>query len=155
MSEVAREAGVGRATLHRHFRTKDDLVNTIGLRCIEEMNTAVRATDIDEKTAIERLRSMLDAAIPIGDKYAFLRYVALTDDGVRNAYHQQLSWASALVQSLKNEGVIAPTVPNRWVVAQLDQQIWIAWTAVSEWGFDPKDAAALAFHTLMHGLSEK
>ena len=45
MSEVARAAGVGRATLHRHFRTKTDLLRTVGVCCIEEMNEAVRGVD--------------------------------------------------------------------------------------------------------------
>ena len=154
MSEVAREAGIGRATLHRHFRTKADLVNAIGMRCIEEMNAAVQATDSEEKSAIERLRLMLHATIPIGDRYAFLNFVALADEKVKRGYDHQLTWASALVKSLRQEGVIRADVPTRWVVAQIDQQIWTAWTAVSEWGYDPKDAATLAFNTLMYGMSE-
>ena len=155
MSEVAREAGVGRATLHRHFPTKAHLVNSIGVRCIEEMNAAVLADDDEERPAIERLRLMLRAAIPIGDRYAFLGYVTFTDKLVSEKYDQQLAWAWTLVQSLKNEEVIAQDTPSRWVVAQLDQQIWTAWMAVSEWGFDPNDAITLAFNTLMQGLSKK
>ena len=154
MSEVAQQAGIGRATLHRHFRTKSDLVNAIGIRCIEEMNASVQAGDSEAKPAIERLRLMLRATIPIGDRYAFLGSVQLTDENVKRGYDQQLTWASALVKSLRDQGVIAPDVPTRWVVAQIDQQIWTAWTAVSEWGFDPKDAEKLAFNTLMHGMSK-
>ncbi|MCY4013167.1 MAG: helix-turn-helix domain containing protein [Gammaproteobacteria bacterium] len=45
MGEVARGAGVGRATLHRHFKGKADLLRTITARCIEETNAAVLATD--------------------------------------------------------------------------------------------------------------
>lgn len=154
MSEVARQAGIGRATLHRHFRTKSDLVNAIGIQCIDEMNMAVQAADSEGKPAIERLRLMLRATIPIGDRYAFLGFVQLSDENIKRNYDRQLMWASALVDSLRNQGVIAPDVPTRWVVAQIDQQIWTAWTAVSEWGFDPKDAETLAFNTLMYGMSK-
>src|SRR5512142_652457 len=43
MSAVAREAGVGSATLFRHFRTKQDLVEAVLLRGIERSEAAVEA----------------------------------------------------------------------------------------------------------------
>lgn len=152
MSEVAREAGVGRATLHRHFRTKSELVNAIGIRCIEEMNAAVLTGDLPNLPAIERLRLMLEAVIPLGDRYGFLRFVASSDKEIEKGYLQQLDWAFTLVQDLKSEGTIATDVPSRWVVAQIDQLVWTAWTAVSTWRFTSEEATSLALRTLMQGL---
>ena len=41
LSEVALRAGVGRATLHRHFHGRDALVTAVARICLEEMREAV------------------------------------------------------------------------------------------------------------------
>ena len=155
MSEVARAAGVGRATLHRHFRTRTDLLRAIGGRCIEEMDAAVLAADAADEPAVSRLRAMLQAVIPLGDRYAFLRLEATEDEVLRAGYQAQLEWTTALVEALKTEGAIAHDVPTRWVVAQIDQLIWTAWTAVSAWQLPVDDAVTLALRTLLSGLKQQ
>ena len=124
MSEMAMRAGVGRATLHRHFRTRDDLLSTNGARCIHEMNEAVRAVDRKGRPAIERLRIMFEAVIPLGDRYNFLRFDTGKYEDSADAYMAQLEWVAALVNDLKAEGNIDPEVPARWVIAQIDQLVW-------------------------------
>ncbi|MYA16417.1 MAG: hypothetical protein F4Z28_06385 [Gammaproteobacteria bacterium] len=74
------------------------------------------------------------------------------DEVLRAGYEAQLNWTTALVEDLKTEGVIRQDVPTRWAVAQIDQLIWVAWTAVSEWGLSPDDTATLAQSTLLDGL---
>ena len=152
MSEVARAAGVGRATLHRHFRTKADLLRAVGACCIEEMNAAVRAVDDAGMPASDRLYAMLRTVIPLGDRYAFLQFDTSGDEILRAGYQAQLDWTTALVEDLKTEGAIGQDVPTRWAVAEIDQLIWVAWTAVSEWGLSPDDTATLAQRTLLKGL---
>lgn len=70
----------------------------------------------------------------------------------RAGYEAQLDWTTALVEDLKTEGVIGQDVPTRWAVAQIDQLVWVAWTAVSEWGLSPERTATLAQRTLLNGL---
>ena len=43
MSEIALKAGVGRATLHRQFRSRDDLIRAIKDQCIRETDEASAA----------------------------------------------------------------------------------------------------------------
>ena len=152
MSEIAARAGVGRATLHRHFQTRNDLVRAISIRCIEEMNVAVRIGQDAGKPAADRLRSMFRAVIPLGDRYSFLSLESADDDNVQQGYQAQLRWAEALVEDLKKQGDIAPDVPTRWVVAQIDQLVWTAWNGVSEGYLTPGEASELAVRTLIHGL---
>lgn len=154
MSEIATRAGVGRATLHRHFRTRNDLVRAIGTRCIEEMNAAVRAEEASGRLALERLRSMFQAVIPLGDRYSFLSIESADDDGVRQGYRQQLHWVAALVEDLKEQGDIAGDVPTRWVVAQIDQLVWTAWNGVAEGYLNVEQASQLAVRSLIDGLRQ-
>ena len=152
MSEIAVQAGVGRATLHRHFRTRDDLVSAIGIRCVEEMNAAVRAQATAGQPAVDRLRSMFRAVIPLGDRYSFLGTDYTDDPKVREGYATQLHWAEALVEDLKDQGDVARDVPSPWVVAQIDQLVWTAWNAIAEGYLSVDEATELAVRTLTEGL---
>ena len=152
MSEIAVQAGVGRATLHRHFRTRSDLISTIAVRCIEEMNAAVRAQATEGQPAADRLRAMFRAVIPLGDRYSFLGADYTDDPTVHQGYGTQLRWAETLVDDLKEQGNVAPDIPSRWVVAQIDQLVWSAWNATAEGYLTADEATELAVRTLMDGL---
>ena len=152
MSGIAARAGVGRATVHRHFSTRDDLVRAIGLQCMEEMKAAVRAAVEPRAAPAERLRAMFEAVIPLGDRYGFLAFESADDEAVRAGYREQLRWTASLVDDLKAAGEIAPEVPSRWVTAQIDQLVWTAWKGVSDGYLDASQASGLAVRTLFDGL---
>ncbi|MSW53153.1 MAG: TetR family transcriptional regulator, partial [Actinobacteria bacterium] len=53
MAEIAEAAGVGRATLHRRFATRDDLVLEIGHRSLGRWEATLRASGVLELTGAE------------------------------------------------------------------------------------------------------
>jgi AcrR family transcriptional regulator len=152
MSEIAIKAGIGRATLHRHFRSRDELAAALGLRCIEETNQAVAAVVSPEQPSLERLERALSAIIPLGDRYSFLHRSTSEDKSLIEAYRAQLRWVEALVSDLKIEGHLDPEVPDSWALALIDQLIWSAWEQVSRGYLSESDAADLAVRTLLRGL---
>ncbi|MCZ6655840.1 MAG: helix-turn-helix domain containing protein [Gammaproteobacteria bacterium] len=148
MSEIALKAGVGRATLHRQFRSRDDLIRAIKDQCIRETDEASAAADHPNAPAFERLRAMFAAIIPLGDRYHFLTFEGASDDAITNRYQRELDW----VETLKNDGELAADVPTSWVVAQIDQLVWTAWCEVAAGRVALADAPALAVRTLTKGL---
>lgn len=56
MDEVARAAGISRATLHRHFAGREALVRALETLGIEECEAALDAARLDEGPAHEALR---------------------------------------------------------------------------------------------------
>ena len=152
MSEIAVQAGVGRATLHRHFRTREDLISAINIRCIKDMNAAVRAEVTAGQPAVDRLGSMFRAVIPLGDRYSFLGTNYTDDSKVREGYMTQLNWVMALAEDLKEQGNVGRDVPSPWVVAQIDQLVWTAWDAIAEGYLSADEATELAVRTLTEGL---
>ncbi|WP_326696569.1 TetR/AcrR family transcriptional regulator [Streptomyces sp. NBC_01754] len=72
MDEVARAAGIGRATLHRHFAGRDALVRALEDLGIQEFEAALDAAGLDEGSAEEALRRFIVAVEPAAGLLSFL-----------------------------------------------------------------------------------
>lgn len=72
MDEVARAAGIGRATLHRHFAGRDALVRALEAMGIEEFEAALDAARLDDGPADDALRRLVAESEPCAQLLAFL-----------------------------------------------------------------------------------
>ncbi|MEU1349892.1 TetR/AcrR family transcriptional regulator [Streptomyces sp. NPDC005775] len=72
MDEVARAAGIGRATLHRHFAGRDALVRALEELAIQEFGAALDAAMLDDGTSQEALRQFVAAIEPSAGLLSFL-----------------------------------------------------------------------------------
>ena len=61
LAAVAARAGVGRATLHRYFANRDDLVRALALIAIEEMDEAAETASENAASTSAALRRILMA----------------------------------------------------------------------------------------------
>ena len=69
MAEIAGAAGVGRATLYRHFPTREDLIAAIDARALREVEEAIAAARLEEGSAtaaFERLAAPMLALVERG-----------------------------------------------------------------------------------------
>ena len=155
LSEIAARAGVGRASLHRHFPSRGVLVTAITRQCMDEIDAVTDEAVGDARTARDRLSRMLEAVIPLGDRYHFLAAEAVDDPSLRARHEADLEWLGSLVDELKGEGAMAPDVPRGWAVANIDAQVWLAWSQIAAGKLAPADAAGLAFRTLLQGLGRR
>ncbi len=156
LSAIADAAGVSRATLHRYFPARQALIDTISLHAIQETDAAVNAINWEGMTGQEYLLAVFEAVIPLGDRYHVLSRVPLdaASDAVREAYARQLRGVDTMVQWMAREGLVASRVPTAWAALVIDSLIYAAWTAVRDGAVAPREAAALACRTYLHGLSE-
>lgn len=72
MDEVAKAAGIGRATLHRHFAGRDALVRALEELGIQEFGAALDRAGLDEGTSEEALRRFVAAVEPSAGLLSFL-----------------------------------------------------------------------------------
>jgi len=152
LSEIALRAGVARATLHRQYRKKDDLILAMQKLSIYETDKAVIDLLKEGMTALEQLEAMFQGVIPLGDRYHFLFRELSYDPQLKTKYQRELDWLSNLVTALKNEGVVAEKIPDSWTVALLDQLVWTAWREVEAGNIAATDAPPLALRTFKQGL---
>ncbi|MFH8474361.1 TetR/AcrR family transcriptional regulator [Streptomyces sp. NPDC018000] len=72
MDEVAKAAGIGRATLHRHFAGRDTLVKALENLGIQEFEAALDEAALDEGSCEEGLRRLVAAVEPSAGLLSFL-----------------------------------------------------------------------------------
>lgn len=72
MDEVAKAAGIGRATLHRHFAGRDALVRALEELGIQEFGAALDRAGLDKGTSQEALRRFVAAVEPSAGLLSFL-----------------------------------------------------------------------------------
>lgn len=72
MDEVARAAGISRATLHRHFAGREALVRALEDLGLRQLGEALDAARLDEGAAEEALRRLVAATEPVAGFLAFL-----------------------------------------------------------------------------------
>jgi TetR/AcrR family transcriptional repressor of mexCD-oprJ operon len=72
ISEVAAEAGVGRATLYRYFRTRDQLVSALWEAALAEVDERLSAARLEQVAFEEGVAQLVRAIASVGEHYAVL-----------------------------------------------------------------------------------
>ncbi|MFD0313810.1 TetR/AcrR family transcriptional regulator [Streptomyces flavalbus] len=72
MDEVAKAAGISRATLHRHFAGRGALVRALESLGIEECEAALDRARLDEGSATDAVRRLVREIEPVAGLLAFL-----------------------------------------------------------------------------------
>ncbi|MEU1947325.1 TetR/AcrR family transcriptional regulator [Streptomyces sp. NPDC059474] len=72
MDDIAKAAGISRATLHRHFAGRDALIRALEELGIERSEAALDTARIEEGDAVEALRRLVAALQPVSGFLAFL-----------------------------------------------------------------------------------
>lgn len=153
ISAVAEAAGVGRATLYRHFPTREALLRELALEAIERTDAAVAPIFARGLSSEDSLLGMLEAIVPLGDRFHFLANEWVADEEVARQSRRQTQELETFVEHAQGEGLFDAGVSTAWIVASIDALIWAAWASVRDGTVAPRDAASLAYKTLTRGLA--
>ena len=154
LADVASKAGVGRATLHRHFPGRADLIRALSVCANDELNQAVDEATVNSQTATDALYAALCAMVPLASRQWFLaQNWQDADPDVAAAYESSLRELGETLDAAKSEGFFASNVPTAWLVEAYENLLCAAWSLVRSGEATPKQAADLAWRTLTNGLS--
>ncbi|MEO0982659.1 MAG: helix-turn-helix domain-containing protein [Pseudomonadota bacterium] len=153
LSDVAERAGVGRATLHRHFASREALFHALAKTAVDEMDAAAEAACADTASHGEALRRTLQALIPLGDRYGFLALEPLHSDAeIQAAFERQNRETAEMIDAAKREGLFDAAVPTAWITQAYDHLLYAGWESVRTGEATHAQAADLAWRTLATGL---
>lgn len=156
LQDIAEAAGVGRVTLHRHFGSRDFLIQELARYSLEETDRACEPIESQATSAKHALELLIDVLVRLGDRFHFIWYghpniwnceeladeIKRHDDELRE-----------LISEVKREGAIAADVPTAWVISCIENLSYAAWSSTREGSIAPNDAAKLVCRTLFQGLA--
>ena len=153
LADVAARAGVGRATLHRYFAGRAELMRALAFAAMEELDRAIAEKTAGAATYEDGFRLALHAMVPLANRQWFLANEALdADPEIAAAYAAGQDEMRADIERAKAEGAFADDVPTEWIVTSYENLTYAAWSMVRAGEATPKQAADLAWRTLSQGL---
>ena len=156
LGDVARAAGIGRTTLHKLYPTRHALLVALARDALDVLERTYADVGLDTPGTDARatLQRLLTAVIPLGPRMEFLlrersldveqdlaARVEALDDAVR-----------ALVRRAQRAGVLVADLPDEWVVASINAQVYAAWELIAVGRLAPVAAPDLVLRTLMRGI---
>ncbi len=156
LDQVAREAGVGRATLHRHFPGRADLLRATALAGIHQLGAALDARLLETLSAGDALRAVIDVLVPAGDQLHFLLVATevYADPEVALAESAVDARIIPVLDRCVPEQVLRADTPMAWRMRAIEALIYAAWTAVANGELAARDAAGLVYDTVLRGFGE-
>ncbi|MFD4138359.1 MULTISPECIES: TetR/AcrR family transcriptional regulator [unclassified Streptomyces] len=121
MDEVARAAGIGRATLHRHFAGRDALVKALEQLGIQEFEAALDRAGLETGGASDALRRLIAEMEPAADLLAFLvtENQLFEGDQVNEGWSRLDARVSALFRRGQEQGEFRIDLTPAWLTEAL------------------------------------
>lgn len=145
MADVARAAGVGRATLYRRYATRDALLQAIRVRALTECREALAEVEPGVGSAADELAAALRALFAVVDRYRVLAAAPRLDreDPTQRSLADDVERpVAAIVHRGLASGEFRGDVPPELAAAMATSLLTAGRRAVVEAGVDPAVAEA-------------
>ena len=152
MQEIADISGIGRTTLYRHFRTREDLIRAIKRQALADAHAAIAASRLDEGTAEDALRRVIAGFISVGDRYRILVEEGLSKEEMHDDERGLGAELYGLVARGQREGSFTSTLSPRWILTAMGHLVMAAIEQVQAGELARNHAAATVADTLLRGI---
>ncbi|RGD57975.1 TetR/AcrR family transcriptional regulator [Kitasatospora xanthocidica] len=143
LDEIARAAGISRATLHRLFPGRDALIREVGLLGLRRFAAALDTAEVEEGDAEAALRRLVDASVPDAMLCAFLagENQLYENDDINDLWEVQIARLHALFLRGQQQGVFRIELSAAWLSeAFFDLVAGVGWS-IQDGRLAPRDAA--------------
>jgi TetR/AcrR family transcriptional repressor of mexCD-oprJ operon len=157
MGEVGLAAGVSRATVYRHFPTREALIDAIQTQAVEQSERALLACRLDEGSATDALHRLCTAWLDVAERYAFAQLASqpgvATDAAAREHRSRILGDPlRALIERGRADGDFSSTLQTEWAVRVFGALLLAGARAASDGTLTHDEAPSAVYHALHEGL---
>lgn len=152
MAEIATGARVGRATLYRHFPTRDSLVRGVQDSGVAELLQALDAAGLDELPAVRAIARVTAVFLRTGAKYAAV--VSRDDEHTEHPPHDRaVAPVHAVIARGIGNGELRNDLPESVLFAMYDALISRALILTITGAVTPEQAADSVVAVFLNGVS--
>lgn len=154
MDEVAAHAGIGRATLFRHFPNRTALLRAAGTHVIAQVDAAIGASVSADDPPLIRLRALIAVLVSGGlPLHAVFGMSDLAEDPeLKSALKTLDRTIEPVVLDCITAGLLRADMPEAWFEVAFEGLLYAAWTAIHKGTLAPAHAPDMLLHTLLHGF---
>ncbi len=154
MVEVAQAANLTRATLYRHFGTRQKLLEAMREEALLQAAEAIAGSRLGEGPAVEALRRAIGAVASLGVRFRpLLVEGADQDPGFLHERAEVFAPLHDVVRRAQESGAIRRDVPAEWVVTAMAAMLSAGVRAFPAPTADDGTVADLVFSTLLRGVA--
>ncbi|AUG75229.1 TetR family transcriptional regulator [Kitasatospora sp. MMS16-BH015] len=153
LDEIARAAGISRATLHRIFPGREALIREVGATSLRRLATALDAAEIESGDPEAALRRLIAMVVPDAALCAFLagENQLFDDPEINDLWEVQDARVRALFLRGQQQGVFRIELSAGWLSeAFFDLVAGVGW-AVQDGRLAPRDSAFSLAELLLGG----
>ena len=151
LSEVARLAGLTRATLYRHFGSRERLLEALKDDALDSAAEAVAAARVEEGAALEALRRVITAITSLGGRFwPLLMDGADRDPEFLHSRAQAFAPVLGIIERGQMSGQIRTDISPQWAVTALTALLAAA--VRQDRGFEDPAIAERVFDTVAFGI---
>ncbi|NSC20651.1 TetR/AcrR family transcriptional regulator [Streptomyces albus subsp. chlorinus] len=154
MDDIAKAAGISRATLHRHFAGRDALIRALEQLGLRRLDAALDAARTDEGDAVDALRRVVAETEPHAGFLGFL----VTQNQLFEPGEQHEGWTrideriGALFRRGQQEGAFRIDLTPAWLTEALYALITASAWAVQDGRVAARDSTRMTAELLLGGL---
>jgi AcrR family transcriptional regulator len=153
LSEVAQRAGLGRATLYRHFESREALVRAIREEALVQAAAALDQVELSRCSVRDGVCAAASVLVPLGLRFQILLVEqADADPDFRAARDEVLAPLRELVARGVASGELDRSVDPRWVAMVLAGLLTSAVRAAVTGVIDPASAGDVVSDALLDGV---
>jgi AcrR family transcriptional regulator len=155
MAEIARRAGVVRATVYVHFPTRENLIDAVTRRAISDVTDAIEAVDPARGEPADALRRVLTAAWrTLGRFHTLVEVNSRLPQGDLHAMHQPvLALLVPLIERGRRAGAFRADVPVAWHLSMVLALVHAASGEVSAQRMPEAEVEAALVTTVLGALA--
>lgn len=117
MADVAKASGVVRATLYRHFPSREVLIKAILERAIDSAEDAIAGAELERGPAPEAVERLIDALIGVGTRFRVVIDSPVHDPAIMERGALVGAPVLALAERGQREGTLRGDMSPAWLAA--------------------------------------
>jgi len=154
MGEIASMVGLSRATLCRHFPTRDAMMQAMCEAGINSAEQAIARAQPGEGSAEQAIKRLIEELLPIAELYAYVDQEIQTNETTEARAQPLRASLIALFQQWQGSGILRVDLSAAWLLESMFALLRSAAAMIRSGRLARRDAAQSVFDLLWSGMSK-